>query len=384
MSYVCMLAFALVFQSIPPVLALIISELNITYAQAGLLMSLFALPGVFIALPSGIISDRYGMRKVGIASLSLMVIGTFIVGVSGNLPSIYVGRLISGVGALTLAIVLPQLLSRWFIGKEIGIGMGVFNTAMPLGTITSFNIFSILGNDLGWKFPIFLTTVASILALLIFLWLFKEPTKEIKRNEDSLSQNIADTGILIWIVGFTWMWFNAAFISFLTFAPNFFVSKGYEPSFAGFMSSIVMMGSLFLSPLIGYLVYKFGREEMLIVVGGAVLTLLIFLVPTASMHLSLLIFVGIFTAFIPAPVFSLPSKIVQPQSLGLGFGILTACLNVGVLAGPYLTGLAKDLTGEYTASFYLMSVFTVMQIVTTIIFGLRYRRKRLKIETLQD
>lgn len=384
MSYVCMLAFALVFQSIPPVLALIISELNITYAQAGLLMSLFALPGVFIALPSGIISDRYGMRKVGIASLSLMVIGTFIVGVSGNLPSIYVGRLISGVGALTLAIVLPQLLSRWFIGKEIGIGMGVFNTAMPLGTITSFNIFSILGNDLGWKFPIFLTTVASILALLIFLWLFKEPTKEIKRNEDSLSQNIADTGILIWIVGFTWMWFNAAFISFLTFAPNFFVSKGYEPSFAGFMSSIVMMGSLFLSPLIGYLVYKFGREEMLIVVGGAVLTLLIFLVPSAPMHLSLLIFIGIFTAFIPAPVFSLPSKIVQPQSLGLGFGILTACLNVGVLAGPYLTGLAKDLTGEYTASFYLMSVFTVMQIVTTIIFGLRYRRKRLKIETLQD
>ncbi len=384
MSYACMLAFALVFQSIPPILALIISELNITYAQAGLLMSLFALPGVFIALPSGIISDRYGMRKVGIASLSLMVIGTFVVGLSSNLPSIYVGRLISGVGALTLAIVLPQLLSRWFIGKEIGIGMGVFNTAMPLGTITSFNVFSILGSNLGWKFPIFLTTVASVLALLIFLWLFKEPTTEIKRNEDSLSGNIADTGILIWIVGFTWMWFNAAFISFLTFAPNFFVSKGYEPSFAGFMSSIVMMGSLFLSPLIGYLVYRFGREEMLIIVGGAVLTLLIFLVPTASMHLSLLIFIGLFTAFIPAPVFSLPSKIVQPQNLGLGFGILTACLNVGVLAGPYLTGLAKDLTGEYTASFYLMSVFTIMQIVTTIIFALRYRRKKSKIETLHD
>ena len=77
MSYVCMLAFALVFQSIPPILNLIISDLNINYAQAGLLMSLFALPGIFIAIPSGMISDRFGMKKVGVASLILMIVGTF-------------------------------------------------------------------------------------------------------------------------------------------------------------------------------------------------------------------------------------------------------------------------------------------------------------------
>lgn len=182
MSYVCMLAFALVFQSIPPILKLIISELNITHAQAGLLMSLFALPGIFIAIPSGIISDRFGVRKVGITSLVLMVIGTFVVGTSNNFPSICVGRLISGIGAITLAIVLPQLLSRWFMGKELGIGMGVFNTAMPLGTVASFNVFGIMGSNLGWQSSIFLTTVFSVLALLIFLWLFKEPTVEIKRN----------------------------------------------------------------------------------------------------------------------------------------------------------------------------------------------------------
>lgn len=171
----------------------------------------------------------------------------------------------------------------------------------------------------------------------------------------------------MWIIGFTWMWFNAALISFLTFAPDFFVSQGYETVFAGFMSSIVMMGSLFLSPLIGYFVYRFGKEKMFIVVAGAALTLLILLVPTTSLHLPLLVLMGIFTAFVPVPVFSLPSKIVQPQNLGLGFGILTACLNVGVLAGPYLTGLAKDFTGEYTTSFYLMSVFTIMQTVTILL-----------------
>jgi cyanate permease len=38
--YLSILAFTFIFQSIPPILPLIISELQLTYAQSGLLMSL--------------------------------------------------------------------------------------------------------------------------------------------------------------------------------------------------------------------------------------------------------------------------------------------------------------------------------------------------------
>lgn len=368
MIYVCMLSFALVFQSIPPLLSLIASELHISDAQAGLLMSLFALPGIFVAIPSGIIADRFGMKKVGVGSLILMIVGTLVVGVSNNFLSICVGRIVSGIGALTLAVVLPQLVSRWFIGKELGTGMGIFNTAMPLGTITSFNVLSIAGKNLGWQTPILLTTIACTFSLLMFLWLFRDPAieieKETKKMEDSVLEDVAKLGVPIWLVGIAWMWFNAAFISFLTFTSKFLVSKGYELSFAGFLSSIVMMGSLILSPMIGYLLHKFGKEEVFIGVGGVILAVLIFLIPTSSFVIPLFILIGIFVAFVPAPIFSLPSKLVEPKNLGLGFGILTACLNVGVLAGPYLVGLAKDFTGEYNFSFYLMSLFAILQAVT--------------------
>jgi len=331
-------------------------------------MSLFALPGIFVAIPGGIIADRFGMKKVGLVSLILMIVGTFAVGVSNNFLLMGVGRIVSGIGALTLAVVLPQLLSRWFIGKELGVGMGIFNTAMPLGTILSFNVLSIVGKNLGWQKPVFLTTIACTFALLTFLWLFREPTieskKEIKKIKSSVFADLTKLGLPIWLVGLTWMWFNAAFISFLTFTSNFLVAKGYELSFAGFLSSIVMMGSLILSPLIGYLVYRFGKEEVFIGIGGVILAFLVFLVPTSSFLIPLFILMGISVAFVPAPIFSLPSKIVEPKNLGLGFGILTACLNVGILAGPYFTGLAKDFTGEYNLSFYLMSLFAILQTVT--------------------
>ncbi len=108
-------------------------------------MSLFALPGIFIAIPTGILSDRVGIRKVGLISLPLMVIGTFLIGVSGSFPLMLAGRIVSGIGALTLAIILPPLLSHWFTQRELGLAMGIFNTGLPLGTIVSFNLVSIVG-----------------------------------------------------------------------------------------------------------------------------------------------------------------------------------------------------------------------------------------------
>jgi len=370
MAYVCMLSFAMVFQSIPPLLTLIRQEFSISHAQAGLLMSLFALPGIFVALPGGIISDRFGMKKTGITSLFLMIFGTVIVGTSISSLQAHVGRVISGIGGLILAIVLPQLISKWFFGKELSVGMGMFNTALPLGTILSFNFFGIVGESFGWQTPIFLTTTASIIALFVFSWFFREPSEKTEKVKGSIFRDINKLGPSIWLVGISWMWFNATFISFLTFSHDFFVAKGYEIGSAGFMSSIVMMGSLFLSPLVGYFLYKYEREEVFIGVGGVVLASLIFLIPMSSHVVAFLVLIGIFVALVPASIFSLPSKIVNPKNLGLAFGIITACSNVGVLVGPFLVGLARDFSGEYNFSFSLLSLFAMLQTVTIGLFSL--------------
>lgn len=66
-------------------------------------MSLFALPSVFIAIPSGIISDRFGV-KIGVISLILMTFGTFLAGLIGSFLLLALGRTVSGIGAAILTI----------------------------------------------------------------------------------------------------------------------------------------------------------------------------------------------------------------------------------------------------------------------------------------
>jgi predicted MFS family arabinose efflux permease len=374
MVYVCQLAFALVFQSVPPVLSLIVSEFGISHAQGGLLMSLFALPGILLSIPVGLFSDRVGIKKVGLVSLVVMTLGTIAFGASTSFPAAAVGRLVSGMGALTLSIVLPPLLSRWFIRGGVGSAMGIFNTGMPLGIIVSFSLLGILGISLGWRIPILATAAFSALAFIVFLAMYRDP--DMTRVEDNMSEkpSASKVGWPVWLVGMAWAWFNAAIISFLTFSQDFLVSRGYAAASASFLSSIVMIGSLVLSPLVGYLANRTGREEVFIIVGGLGLAFTISMImKTDSSPVIMLAIVGISAALVPPPIFSLPARLVNQHNLGLAFGVVTTCLNVGVLAGPYLVGLAKDLTGSYAASLFLMAIFALLEAATITVLALLRR-----------
>jgi MFS family permease len=176
------------------------------------------------------------------------------------------------------------------------------------------------------------------------------------------------------------MWFNAGIISFMTFAPDYFVLRGYDIGYAGFLASIVMFASLVLSPIIGYLTHRFGGKEILIATGGVLLTIILLLIPLSALSIiPLMILLGIAAAFIPAPIFSLPPDVLPPAKLGLGFGIITTLVNVSVVLGPYFVGLVKDITGDYQASFLLMAAFTFLASPPILI--LRLKRNKNVIES---
>ena len=375
MAYACQISFALVFQSIPPLLRLVVSEFELTHAQAGLLMSLFALPGIFISIPGGIISDRYGVKSVAVASMLFMIAGTFTLGVSGSFSMALLGRALSGIGAMILSIIMPQVLSSWFRPRELSLAMGIFNTGMPLGTFVSFNLLGSIGLSSGWRTSVLLTTVASGISLALFLFIFREVGHGVEA--DGRPQGTSRIGASIWLVGLAWMFFNAAFVAFLTFAQDFFVTVGYDVSYASFLTSLIALISLPMSPLVGYAIGRFGRENAFIAVGGLAMAALLFLMPNGADPLLLLVLIGMSGSLVPPPIFSLPSKLVDPRRFGISFGIISTCLNVGVLAGPYLVGLTKDLTGGYVWGFYIMSLFAVLQAFSILLlFSVRTRKTK--------
>ncbi|MDO9350552.1 MAG: MFS transporter [Deltaproteobacteria bacterium] len=360
--YLSILAFTFIFQSIPPILPLIISELHINYAQSGLLMSLFALPGIFLSLPGGFLSDRYDVKVLGAVCFLWMIGGTLLIGLGTDIHILWLGRIIAGMGALTLSVLLPKLLSQWFKDGELGLAMGVFNTGVPLGSAISFGLFGRLGNLWGWRIPILLTGIYSLIIAILFCTFYRRPHFQRMENGKSpnLYQSLKEMGLPIWGVGLSWLWFNAAFVSFATFAPNLFLQKDYTIEQSGLLIGIPLLGSLLFSAPIGYLVDRFKHQEWFVGIGAFALAFLTLFFNFNFSFLLLVIMMGVFSALIPAPIYSLPPEILKIETVGLGFGVISTCSSIGLLGAPYFVGMVRDLTGADHWSFILISLFFLL------------------------
>jgi len=376
--YLSILAFTLIFQSIPPILPFILSELHLTYAQSGLLMSFFALPGIFVSLLGGFLADRYGMKPLGTGCFLLMIGGTLLIGLGVNLQILGLGRIIAGIGGLTLSVFLPKLLSQWFKERELGLAMGIFNTGVPLGSVICFGLFGKMGSLWGWRVPILLTGIYLLITFILFLILYRLPPSQEMREDKPLGiyKSLNQMGYPIWLVGFSWLWFNAAFVSFATFAPNLFLQKNYTIEQSGLLIGIPLLGSLLFSAPIGYLVDRFKHQELFIGMGAIALAILALFFNFSSSFLFLVILMGIFSAMIPAPIYSLPPEMLKPENVGLGFGVISTCSSIGLFVAPYLVGKAKDLTGSYGWSFILISLFSFL--IMVFIFFTHRSRNRIK------
>jgi MFS family permease len=359
----CMVCSAFALQSVSPVLSLIMKEFHLSHHQAGMLVSLFSLPAVFISLPIGMLADRYGIKRVGIISLLLAIGGTVLIATGTSFPVLLAGRVVTGAGAASLLIIAPQGVAQWFVGKEMGVAMGIFNTAGPVGIMSVLVGLSALGSRFGWRMGIWAVAALLTMTLIVLTFFFTSPPRPpvSKEKERHNSWHVGGMGLSIWVVGLSWAFFSASTVSLFSFAPDFMVGKGLSLGSAGFNTSLVMAGSLFLSPVIGYAVDRFGRQETFIAVGGVAVAALLLVVPgTNALFLPLMLSIGVAFALIPAPIYSLAAEVVSQKNLGVGFGVLSMLNNFGVLVGPQLVGLSRDVSGSYRTGFWLMALFGLL------------------------
>jgi MFS family permease len=372
----CVLTFGVIFQSIPPIIGILVDVFNVSYARAGALMGLFIFPSIFLSIPGGMLTDRFGSRNVGVASLLCMTIGTAIVALGGSYGVIASGRLVAGVGAAVLLVVAPKIVTSWFYDREIGLSMGIFNTSMPLGTILSLNFMGIIAYRFSWQASMWTGFAVSAAALCLFLVLYrsKNTAKEIKADQPGLLTVTRQAGGGVWLVGVSWGLFNAGIISFFTYAPDYFVSQGQEIARAGLLASYPMWGSIILAPIVGLLIDRVGRKWIFVLAGCGGTAILLYLIPHFNNHAAILsISIGVFVALLTPAIFSLPAELLPESVMGFGFGILGTTLGIGISVGPYIVGSLRDATGDYLWSFAAMAILSGLGIIPMLLLRLKKR-----------
>lgn len=358
-SYTAVLAFTFVFQALPPILRLISGELDLDHTQSGLLMGAFALPGVVLTIAGGRLADRLGIKLVGTVSLIIMLVGALGAAAAVDFWTLMAGRVLAGIGGLVLVVAAGSLISQTFSGRQLGIAMGFYGTALPLGTILGFSLIGFISTTFGWRAALAASGLPALLPLVLLHLLLTETSHD--QEKAGPGPSVLATLQRVWPMGLIWLWFNAGAIGFITFAPEFLVESGLTQARANFIASSVMWGALIVSPIVGLFLTDIPRKATLIITGTLLTMGITTLFPAAPGYLvPLVITLGLAMAVAPPALFALPADLVGPKSQGVAFGIMSMSLNVGVLLGPSLIGLARDQTGTYTFGFYLMSGFFLL------------------------
>jgi len=369
----------------------LVEELGAQRGQVGGFYTAYSIAAIIALLIGGFMIDRLGTRVSSLVFSLLVTAGAVLVAAAPSILVLFAGRFVFGAGAEPLVVAQSAIFARWFKGKELALAFGIGLTVSRLGTLFSFNMGELLVSTFGGVRYALWTAVGfclvSLVGNLVYIVLDKHGARALELDEGEagdkiVASDIKHFGSSYWLVTGLCVTFYSAVFPFTALSTDFFVDKWGVPrvaeatggflyqsfnnflhmfSTAGGLSSIIIFASMVCAPFAGWLVDRYGKRATVMIIGSLVL------IPA---HLSMgltsiypawpMMALGVAFVLVPAAMWPAVPLLVKKEHVGTAFGLMTVVQNVGLAAFPYLNGMLRDRTNDYTASMVMFGCLGVV------------------------
>ncbi len=359
-----------------PIKPLLESALGWTSSDFGLYTGSYSLFNVFLfmLIISGIILDKWGVRRTGLLAISLMALGTFInyiaiitpfpegaklFGIKEQVAIAALGFGVFGVGTEAAGITVTKAIVRWFKNKEMALAMGLQMSIARLGTALALAISLPLAKKFTVSAPILLALIfmlIGLLAFLLFIYMDKKLDKSeaeanvVSDDEEFHIRDIVDiiTNRAFWYIAILCVLFYSAVFPFLFYATDLMINKYHvAPKVAGLIPALLPFGTIFLTPLFGGIYDKKGKGATIMIIGAVMLIFVHGMLAVPGIKVwwfaaAMVIILGIAFSLVPAAMWPSVPKIIPQNRLGTAYAVIFWIQNIGLMVVPILLGWALD------------------------------------------
>lgn len=338
------------FQSVASLGPFLISQARLSYTDIGVLMGIYMLPGVVLAAPCGPLSAWLGDRMTLALGMTLMAISSTGFALTDSYTVMLACRILGGAGAVAVTVLLPKMVTDWFVGREIATAMSIIAASVGFGIGLTTAVFPWVASISSWQFAMLLTAVLSMLGVLLLVFYREQPAMGAKPGEPIALWTInREELVLASLAGIGRGLFSAGYVLFMAFLPPLLIARGMAPVEAGLLTSLTAVASLISVPLGGYLSDRTGKHDYFIVGGSLSAAAMCVLIPYAAPVLLWVILFGTLRGGCTGGLMSMPSQVLRPVSRNTGFAVVSAVYFVCMTGLPALAGYLLDATGSTAA-----------------------------------
>lgn len=362
------------FQSVAAIGPVLVEQLGIEYALLGTLVGLYLMPGVVVAIPGGVLGQRFGDKQVVAAGLAMMVIGAILVAWGQTYPVLLVGRVISGIGAVLLNILLAKMVTDWFADREIVLAMALFVSSWPVGIGLALMVLPALTAASGLQASLGSVVLFCLVALMLVVLGYRSPTGLVQGSSTLRIDLSAREWSLAILSGSVWGLFNVGFIIVLVFGPTLLTSRGVPLIEAGATVSTVTWCFLILTPFAGYLAQRVGSRDLVMNCATLAMAVTACMLPLGFPPLVACILFGLVAGPPPGLIMALPGSVLSPKNRAAGMGVYYTCYYAAMAGLVPVAGLLRDLTQNPSSPIFFGAAVLMVAVGTAATFRLVERR----------
>ena len=341
--------------------------LDLSELQLAMMIAVPVLMGSLMRIPLGLLTDRYGGRRVFTALLvfTLLPLGALAIWHDSFSAVILFGFFLGFAGA-SFAVGVP-FVSRWYPRERQGMALGMYGIGMG-GTVLGGLTAPRISDRWGLTAPfIFAMILVGVMAVVFWLFARDAPVARPAATGGMFSSlRIFRDQPAAWAPTFYYFLAFGGFVAMFAYLPKLLTGVHHldKPDAAARAAGFALV-AVIARPVGGWLADKVGATTILRVSFGATAVCAVLLAPFYDQMVPLTIL-----ALSMAGAFGLGTgavfKLVAhdfPESVGAVTGVVGAAGGLGGFFPPLVMAFVKSTTGDYTLGFAFLALTAIAALV---------------------
>ena len=165
-------------------------EFALSNEQFGWVLASFALAYALFEIPSGVLGDHIGPRKVFIRIVLWWSLFTALTGFATGLVSLIIVRFLFGIGESGTYPNCLITISRWFPANETGRSLTWVGIGSQIGSAIAPLIIIPLAAQYGWRMPFYVNALVGVIWVLCCFFWFRNFPSEVRNISAKELQHI--------------------------------------------------------------------------------------------------------------------------------------------------------------------------------------------------